>query len=176
METKLITNLNEFKEIEQTYFEAFPEVERIDVSEFFDGSHNGSELIAFYDNNTFVGFTYIIKQNTTLFIYYLAINKEFRGQGYGSKILQTLISNNPGYSIFLDVEKPDPKAENYEQQLKRISFYEKNGLKLINYTLFYDIYFLSLCYGELDIKTYVKILKETFNGIEIYDNITKTQI
>ena len=44
-------------------------------------------LLAFYYDDLFIGFSYFIKTKDMIFITYIAINDEIKSKGYGSKIL-----------------------------------------------------------------------------------------
>ena len=74
----------------------------------------------FWDN-----FYYI--SDSTVYLAYLAVTAELRGNGYGSKILHMLEEKYPEQQIVLDIEPLDPDAENYHQRVSRLRFYQKNG-------------------------------------------------
>ncbi|NQF12844.1 GNAT family N-acetyltransferase [Brevibacillus sp. HB1.3] len=59
---------------------------------------------------------------TFIFIDYLLINPATRGQGIGTKVIQTL--KKRGKDIILEVE---PIDRNDEDSIKRVHFYQKNG-------------------------------------------------
>ncbi len=83
---------------------------------------------AYYDNNQFVGILFTIETKDTLFVNYIAVNDQIRSKGYGSKLLQTLFERYPKQSVTLFIETMEDKnANNYEQRVKRLAFYEKNG-------------------------------------------------
>ncbi len=82
----------------------------------------------YYDNDLFVGIIFTIELNDTLFVFYLAVNDEIHSKGYGSKLLQVLFEKYPEKSITLFIETMgDKMADNYEQRVKRLAFYERNG-------------------------------------------------
>ena len=62
-----------------------------------------------------------------LFIEHIAINKEIRSKGYGSKTIE-LIKTKYNQPIVLEAEAPET-----EMQKKRIKFYENLGFKVNSY-------------------------------------------
>ncbi len=82
----------------------------------------------YYENDVFVGILFTIDLDDTLFVFYIAVNDKLHSRGYGSKLLQVLFNRYPNKSITLFIETMSDKgAENYEQRVKRLSFYERNG-------------------------------------------------
>ncbi len=81
----------------------------------------------FYEGDQLRGLTVSVATEEVLFILFLAVNDECRGQGWGSAILNQLKEEYPGRTILLNVELLDPAAENYDQRLRRMRFYKKNG-------------------------------------------------
>ncbi len=83
---------------------------------------------AYYDNDLFVGIMFTIESKKSLFVFYIAVNDEIQSKGYGSKLLSSLFEKYKDKPISLFIETMDDKnASNYEQRVKRLSFYEKNG-------------------------------------------------
>ena len=70
---------------------------------------------------------YTIENDKYYFILYLAVNQEMRSKGYGGEILNYAYEQDGKRNIILNVERLDQTADNYEQRLKRVSFYEKTG-------------------------------------------------
>lgn len=61
-------------------------------------------------------------------VLFLAVEETLRGNGYGSQILDAIRRAYPDKRLILDVEMPDPEAENQEQRTKRIAFYKAERL------------------------------------------------
>lgn len=100
-------------------------------------------FLAFYDDDIFCGFTYLIYNKNTTFVLYLATDNSVRSTGYGSQILNW-ISNDKPNDIVLNIETVSDKYDNYEQRLSRQKFYLKNGFvdtkyKLIDKDTIYDV-------------------------------------
>ncbi len=82
----------------------------------------------YYDEDLFVGILFTIESGDTLFVFYIAVNDAIHSKGYGSKLLQVLFEKYPQKAITLFIETMDDvSAENYEQRVKRLAFYERNG-------------------------------------------------
>ncbi len=82
----------------------------------------------YYDNDLFVGILFTIESDDSLFVFYIAVNDKVHSKGYGSKLLQVLFNKYPNKAITLFIETMDDKnALNYEQRVKRLAFYERNG-------------------------------------------------
>jgi GNAT superfamily N-acetyltransferase len=81
----------------------------------------------FYAEDQRRGLTVSVATEEVLFILFLAVDEDCRGQGWGSTILNQLKEAYPGRTILLNVELLDPAAENYDQRLRRMRFYKKNG-------------------------------------------------
>ncbi len=82
----------------------------------------------YYDNELFVGILFTIESDDTVFVFYLAVNDKIHSKGYGSRLLNILFDKYPDKSITLFIETmDDTNALNYDQRIKRLSFYERNG-------------------------------------------------
>lgn len=81
----------------------------------------------FYEGDQLRGFTHSVATEDVLFLLFFAVEDDCRGQGWGSAILAQLKEEKPERTIVLNVELLDPKADNYEQRLRRMRFYKKNG-------------------------------------------------
>lgn len=125
---KPLAQVSEKKALRQLYHSSFPKYEQMpwwllrllslgrDIG--VDGYYAGWELC---------GFTFSAATEQVLFVLFLAVSEEHRGQGFGSAILGKLKADYPGRAIVLNVELPDPEADNYQQRLRRMRFYRKNG-------------------------------------------------
>lgn len=87
------------------------------------------DFLAFFEGEQFVGLTYTLQCDRMVFVLYLAVNPEVRSKGCGTAILSWLKTHFAGKSLTLNIEPLDPKAENYDQRVKRFSFYAKNGFR-----------------------------------------------
>ena len=131
-----LKNAPDRKKIKALYLEAFPKEERIPWWLMQAATvRDGTEVTAYYDGDVFCGFTYSAAYEKTLFVLFLAVEKEVRGSGYGSSILEYLKKSDPERTILLNVELLDPNADNYAQRLQRMAFYKKNGFYDTGYNI-----------------------------------------
>lgn len=129
---KLRKNMKEYREIKELYKRSFPKEERAPFWLMMRNAKkaNGDFLVAF-DDDLFVGFAYIISNESLAYLFYLAVNDKLRAKGYGSMILSELKERYRNKNLFLALEDDDKSAPNYEQRKKRRKFYEKNGFSPI---------------------------------------------
>lgn len=163
------------KEVKKLYNEAFPKDERIPILLLkLLARRNKAKFYGIYDNEKFVGLVYNICYKDIVFVFYLAINKELRGQGYGSKVLEAIKQKYREHRIILCIEPVDKNSNNYEQRIKRKEFYIRNGFKDANYTIKergikYDM----LYYNEVDKKVTLQEFQELMKdylGKMLYQN------
>jgi len=95
----------------------------------------GNNFLAFYDQGTFAGVMLNFCTKDAVFILYLVVNNQVRPFGYGSGIIQWAKAYYGNRCIILNIEPPDENAENNEQRLRRIQFYEKNGFHKTGYRI-----------------------------------------
>lgn len=124
------------KEIRSIFLEAFPREER---PPFLFLLHRAkSDIVDFcgiFDGDKLVGFTYVVKNNGLVYLFFLAIKRESRGCGYGKEVMRLLIEKYRGCRFFLAREQLDESAENYQQRVTRRKFYEDCGLKDMPYRI-----------------------------------------
>ena len=117
-----------FSSVYKRLIDAFPYEERRDERDekkcFFKSQFNFCEIT---DENESVGLIVFWVFNKFLFVEHIAINKEIRSKGYGSKTFE-LLKTQYNLPIILEAESPET-----EMQKKRIKFYEKLGFKVNSY-------------------------------------------
>lgn len=118
-----------FSLVYKRLIDAFPYEERRDEAHekacFLKKEFNFSEII---DAGESVGLVVFWLFDEFLFIEHIAINKEIRSKGYGSKTIEYLKAKYK-LPIILEVEFPET-----EIQMKRIRFYENLGFKVNSYS------------------------------------------
>lgn len=181
-----IKNNREYnKKVKKLYNSAFPKEERIPILLLkLLARKNKAKFYGIYDNKKFVGLVYNVYYKDIIFIYYLAIDKESRGQGYGSKVLEFIKQKYNKHRIVLSIEQLDKNSNNYKQRIKRKNFYIKNGFKEANYTIKErDIIYEMLYYNENDKKVtlqeYKELIKDYFGRIlyrYFYKRISEWQV
>lgn len=117
-----------FSSVYKRLVDAFPYEERRDEDDekkcFLKEQFNFCEIT---DDGESVGLIVFWVFKTFLFIEHIAINKEIRSKGYGSKTID-LIKAKYNLPIILEAEAPET-----EMQKKRIKFYENLGFKVNSY-------------------------------------------
>ena len=128
MELKKISE-NDIEQVSQLYYSAFPEDERAPWKALIEKHNKGKgEFLSIYDQNKWVGLTYVITYQNLSYVLYLAIDELQRGHGYGSSVLQILKKRYP-HTIMLCIEEVDEKYDNYKQRVHRKNFYLRNGFQ-----------------------------------------------
>lgn len=124
------------KKLKKLYNEAFPKEERIPIwlLELLTRKKE-AKFYSIYDKEKFVGLIYNIYYKDIVFIFYLAIDEELRGQGYGRKVLEFIKKEYSNLRIILSIEQINQNSNNYKQRIKRIEFYIKNGFRDAHYTI-----------------------------------------
>ena len=125
--TSLRVTAANHKPVRDAYHTAFPKEEQLPWPILRLISHfPGGGLTAYYDGD-YCGMTFTAATDSILYVMFLAVEKEHRGQGYGSAILEKLKQDYPGRAIYLNVEPLDDNAPNADERTKRMAFYAKNG-------------------------------------------------
>lgn len=119
----------DYKNIKELYKTAFPKNERPSFL-FLKRATRASEG-AFWSlmDNGFKGFCSTIIYQDVCYIFFLAINEDTRGKGYGSYMLKEIKTIYKDYKICLSIEPLIKGTTNYDQRVRRKSFYNKNGFK-----------------------------------------------
>ncbi len=164
-EKDLSRKLPDYKEICQFMKRVFPKDELMPMWLIRMATlKKNYDFKVYYDNSLFVGILFTIESKDTLFVFYIAVNDEIHSKGYGSKLLQVLFDKFPDKPITLFIETMDDKnAVNYEQRVKRLAFYERNGFVHTGMsagfkTPFVDILSTDKTYDETKAKKLVKIM------------------
>ena len=125
----LKNNPNIKDDISNIYLSAFPSNERPPLEWFYAAvnRYEENQVIGYYDNNEFIGFTYLVFYKDILYIAYFAVSEGKRNMGYGSKILEDIKNTYHRYVILLCFEEVDEKYSDYSNRLKRRDFYVRNG-------------------------------------------------
>ena len=127
------TGFMQYRRIKKLYKRAFPSCERKPFSIIKKMTKAGkSDIWYFSDGSGFAGLTATINGSDTILIDYLAVEESRRGQGLGSKMIELLLEQYKGLGVFLEIERPDEKAENNAERLRRREFYLRAGLVPMN--------------------------------------------
>lgn len=119
--------MEEFSKFWEIYESSFPEDERRDqLTQKKILSNKSYKLIPYYKDGHMIGFAALWELGDLIFLEHLAIKEEFRGNGYGTKILEDIKHKHPN-KVVLEVEPPKDDIS-----IKRIKFYKKAGFHLNN--------------------------------------------
>ena len=108
--------------IHEIYFESFPENERVSFENIVNREFPNSRLLGFVDKDKLVGFSYVSVSDEFVYIVYLAIDKEYRFQGYGTTALSEIDKMFKDKTKVLSVEKPNIRTTFHQKE----SLFTKN--------------------------------------------------
>ena len=147
---------------------AFPKNERIPLSVLnLLARRKCTDFTAYYDDGVFCGISYTVCSDSTVFILYLAVNKNLRSLGYGSEILGDIKEKNEGKTLVLNVEPLDENADNYASRIRRLEFYAKNGFSDTGWYLddFSGEYNILSAHGSFSPKDYKSAVRKLSCGM-----------
>jgi hypothetical protein len=164
------------KIIREIYISSFPSYERMPFFMLLHSTkkHKDFELLGIYNNDTLIGFFYVIVQNDICLILYFAIEANMRSQRFGSQALELIKKYFSDKRIFLYIEQINSKAQNYEQQIKRKAFYLRNGFVPGNFNILFskNVFEVLICGETITKEEYVSILKKMTGGISVAKVVT----
>jgi len=118
------------KDISALLESAFPIDERPPTKYFFKSlERKENKLFAYYQDDEFVGFTFLSFYEDVCYIFFLAVLENKRHQGFGGLILEDIKKEYSDLVILLCYEEVDPKYSNYTQRVNRQKFYASHGFK-----------------------------------------------
>lgn len=142
--------------------EAFPEEERIPLSEFLAyGQEEDAHFFAFYNEEEFVGFAFVISNDKVFYVSFFAIMPHLRSHGYGGQIIDKLVDFYQK-TMVLEVERLDEPCDNLAQRQSRMDFYLRNGFQTSNAFLEYEDLSFEILYrgSEFDEAAYRDIFRK----------------
>ncbi len=161
--TLAVLNEKEAKNIYDSYMKTdFPKDELKPFEMIRGHMSNGIYIcLGIYKSDTFIGYAFCLTDtdSNAVLLDYFAVLKEYRGIGIGSsalkKVCQYFTEELSFSALILESENPDfPKDESdKETRIRRISFYERNGMYLQGFTT--DLYGVKYCifsYPKTDAK------------------------
>lgn len=117
-----------WKRINQLAQEAFPPEEYLAPSELVKMSMTENfDFWALMDGEHFVGFMAVRLYECIAYLFFLAIDPNYRSKGYGGRAIETLKATYPDKKQVVDFEMLDAHAPNSRQREKRRNFYFRNG-------------------------------------------------
>ena len=168
------------REIIKLYREAFPRIERAPLRILFRKSGNENQwFFAVVEEGKFTGLLYGIRMDNLVYLFYLAVIKEKRKNGYGGKILKAVEKAFPECTITLAIEDTeDKKAKNYEQRINRLHFYEGNGYKKTGVKINEAGVWFELLGTNTDVTQtqFLKMMKNYFGPLRFWSIYRKNKI
>lgn len=150
------------------YIASFPKEERLPwwVMRLL-GYFDGAELVGYTDGDRLVGFAYAVGYRDIYYVMFLCVDKDMQGRGYGSQILGLMRRENPKRKILLNVELLDQNASNYEDRVRRVKFYEKNGFFDTGYNIdeVGGTFRIMATSPEIDAEAYVSVFRHISFGM-----------
>ena len=150
----------------------FPAMERPSFAHFQKTIKEGLQEVLIYSEDC-VDKAYCVVATVSeyLLISFLAVYEEYRGRGFGSKMLAEVkeyYADRPG--IIVEVEKPEDAKESKEHALRerRIAFYERAGYVLfreIDYVIWDVPFFLMVSSRETTREEVVKQMKKIYGKL-----------
>ena len=130
---KVFPGTKTFHEVDKLYHTAFPVEERIPFRRMALLSllRPSVNLLAYYDADTFCGFTFTVTTARYLYINFFAVDPSLRGKGYGSRMADLLQKQYPQAGI-CEVKSPDAAVPTYQEDLNRMRFWERNGFDFLD--------------------------------------------
>ena len=129
MYLKEVSQKSDLAAIERIYTESFPDNERAPMKLLKKRAAAGkADFLAVCEGEQVVGMAYVVCLRDLAYLFYLAVDKQYRGKGYGTATIKALLKKYSGKRFFLALEQLDRSAENYSQRLKRREFYKSCGL------------------------------------------------
>jgi len=118
-----------WKAIHALYEEAFPDYEKKPFWLIWLKNLQGrADVWYIEDEGQFIGLGITMSAPGRVLLDYFAICSNIRGNGYGSKALQTLQEQYKDRHFFLEIESIYDKCDNVEQRKRRKAFYLRNGM------------------------------------------------
>ncbi len=114
-----------YKSFQDLYCTSFPIFEQRSVSQQVKAFQNERyKLLAFTENDSFLGFISYWEFNTYCYVEHFAVNTVLRGKGYGSNLLRSFIQSTRKI-VLLEIDPiTDSISEARLRFYKRCGFYE----------------------------------------------------
>ncbi len=152
-----------YRDTRKLYISAFPVHERFLYFPTVLNSYRAlADFYAYYDGDRFVGLAYVISSDQLVFLLFLAVTSEVRSKGYGKAILDDMAQLAKKRPVVLTIEPVEAEAKNYEQRLKRLAFYERNGYHATPHFYYEgrEKYQILTNQGHVDIAAIEKLVKK----------------
>lgn len=116
----------------EIYRYSFPDNEYTDIARLpslLPPEYQFDEWALVYESRA-VGYLIIVFTDKIAYPLHLAVAKECRGKGFGTRAMEFINQEYASYLVYFSVETPSETAENQQQRLARIRLYERIGYQL----------------------------------------------
>ena len=125
-----------------TFETSFPEDERPPYEMTLSWEKN--YFYGVYQEEEFLALADVVEYQDLVYLFFLAVKENYRGQGIGTKILDDLKQRYPDKRLFLLAEEAEESYPDYASRLKRQAFYHRNGfdpigVKILEFGVMYDL-------------------------------------
>ncbi len=90
-------------------------------------SFDKAPFFGVYSEGIFIGIEAVVEYQDLVYLFFLAIQKELRGQGHGGRLLSEFKKRYAGKRLFLLMDEVSPDYPDYDIRIKRERFYRDNG-------------------------------------------------
>ncbi len=156
------------KEFKKLYNEAFPTEEKIPFFMLLC-KVNGkrAKFFTVFDGEIPVALLYNVYYRDIVYVFYFAVNRNLRGEGYGGRIMKTIRQKYKNRRLILAIEKPDGNYGNSTQRIKRLDFYnrcgfEQSGNFVTEGKVTYELLTHSENENSIDTEEYYELIKSYF--------------
>lgn len=159
---KIMENGPFWNEVSALALEAFPPEEYLPPEKLVEMAREETfDFWALTEGETFLGFMAVMTGYGMAYLFFLAIQAEFRAKGYGGQALALLRKTYPQMRQVVDLEMQAPSAENHAQRARRKQFYLRGGYKETGLFLSYlGVDYEVLCEEEhFDTEAFKKLLE-----------------
>lgn len=120
------------------------------------------EYRSFWEDDVLCGILFYNFGQTLLYLFYLAVNPALRSKGLGRHLLSWLKEEYPDRAVVANIEPTGFDADNEEQRVRRLSFYERNGFRRLPWRLDDDsgLYDIISSGSSFDKEEYMRLITE----------------
>ncbi len=128
--------------VKEIYESSFPPEEQIPLPELLASAQMGEvSFVAWIDPSlpagedgagNVVALTFSFVFPDLFYLGFLAVDGRTRSAGYGTRILTYFRERNGNVPQLLEIEPVVREAGNYQQRVRRLAFYERNGFTVTN--------------------------------------------
>ncbi|WP_022868682.1 GNAT family N-acetyltransferase [Schaalia vaccimaxillae] len=124
------------QQVRDLYKRAFPPSEQVPLPLLrLNALRPSCDFLAWFDPaepDKVAGLTYSMATDNLAYLAFLAVDDTRRSRGYGSRILDAFGERYDDHTQVLEIEPVEEGFDNYEQRVRRLAFYKRNGFQETN--------------------------------------------